>query len=342
MSVDTATAFWTLAPGHGELRAEPLPAAGEGEVRVRALFGGISRGTEALVFQGRVPESERQRMRAPFQVGDFPWPVKYGYVSVGVVEAGPAALLGREVFCLHPHQDRYVVPAAAVTPLPAGLPAARAVLAANMETALNGCWDAEPRLGDRIAVIGAGVVGALVAWLCATIPGTRVRLVDVSPGRAELARALGVDFRLAGEAPGDNDLVIHASGNPEGLRQALALAGDEARVVEMSWYGDREASLPLGEAFHSRRLKLIGSQVGRLPAERTPRWDHARRLALALELLRHPRLDALISGESDFSELPALMPRLAAGAGEVLCHRLRYASPDRFDADGSESDRLEP
>jgi len=328
MSVDTATAFWTLAPGHGELCEEPLSAPGKGEVRVRALFGAVSRGTEALVFQGRVPESEWQRMRAPFQAGDFPWPVKYGYVSVGVVEAGPETLLGREVFCLHPHQDRYVVPVAAVTPLPAGLPAARAVLAANMETAINGCWDAEPRLGDRIAVIGAGVVGALVAWLCAAIPGTRVRLVDVSPGRAELARALGVEFRLAGQAPADNDLVIHASGNPEGLRQALALAGDEARVVDMSWYGDREVSLPLGEAFHSRRLRLVGSQVGRLPVERTPRWDHRRRLALALDLLRDPRLDALISGESDFLELPVLMPRLAAAAGEVLCHRLRYASPD--------------
>ncbi|MFP4263388.1 MAG: zinc-dependent alcohol dehydrogenase [Halomonas sp.] len=321
---DTATAFWTLAPGQGELRQEPLPLPGEGEVRVRALYGAVSRGTEALVFQGRVPESEWQRMRAPFQAGDFPWPVKYGYVSVGVVEAGPEALVGREVFCLHPHQDRYVVPAAAVTPLPAGLPAPRAVLAANLETAINGCWDAEPRVGDRILVLGAGVVGALVAWLCAAIPGTRVCLVDVSPGRAELARALGVGFRPADQAPGNNDLVVHASGNPEGLRQALALAGDEARVVEMSWYGDREVSLPLGEAFHARRLRLVGSQVGRLPAERTPRWDHRRRLALALELLRDPRLDALISGESDFAELPALMPRLAAGAGEVLCHRLRY------------------
>lgn len=328
MTVDTATAFWTLAPGHGELREEPLPALGEGEVRVRALYGAVSRGTEALVFQGRVPESEWQRMRAPFQVGDFPWPVKYGYVSVGVVEAGPESLLGREVFCLHPHQDRYLVPAAAVTPLPAGVPAARAVLAANLETAINGCWDAAPRVGDRIVVIGAGVVGALVAWLCAAIPGTRVRLVDVSPARAELARALGIDFCLADRAPADNDLVIHASGNPEGLCRALALAGDEARVVEMSWYGDREATLPLGEAFHSRRLKLISSQVGRLPAERMPRWDHRRRLSLALELLRDPCLDALISGESDFSELPTLMPRLAAGAGEVLCHRLRYSTPD--------------
>ncbi|SEL82582.1 zinc-dependent alcohol dehydrogenase [Halomonas daqiaonensis] len=320
----TATAFWTLAPGQGALRQEPVPTPGPGEVAVRTLFSGISRGTESLVFQGRVPESEWQRMRAPFQEGNFPAPVKYGYVSVGVVEAGESSLIGREVFCLYPHQDRYVVPVDAVTPLPEGLPAARAVLAANMETAINGVWDAAPGVGDRITVVGAGVIGTLVAWLCAAIPGTRVCLMDVSPGRAELADTLGIDFSLADQAPTENDLVIHASGNPEGLRQSLTLAGDEARVVEMSWYGDREVSLPLGEAFHSRRLRLVGSQVGRLPFERTPRWDHGRRLALALELLREPCLDALISGESDFQELPALMPRLAAASGDVLCHRIRY------------------
>ncbi|MDI5891667.1 zinc-dependent alcohol dehydrogenase [Halomonas rhizosphaerae] len=320
----SATAFWTLAPGQGALRQEQVSMPGPGEVAVRALFSGISRGTESLVFEGRVPESEWQRMRAPFQQGDFPGPVKYGYVSVGVVEAGEPLLLGREVFCLYPHQDRYVVPMDAVAPLPEGLPAARAVLAANMETAINGVWDAAPGVGDRITVVGAGVIGALVAWLCAAIPGTRVCLVDVSPRRAELADALGVDFCLADQAPADNDLVVHASGNPDGLRLGLTLAGDEARVVEMSWYGDREASLPLGEAFHSRRLRLVASQVGRLPVERTPRWDHRRRLALALDLLRAPCLDVLISGESDFHELPLLMPRLAAASGEVLCHRIRY------------------
>lgn len=324
MSHPSATAFWTLAPGHGALREAPLPPPDHGEVAIRTLFSGISRGTESLVFEGRVPQSEWQRMRAPFQEGDFAGPVKYGYVSVGVVEAGEPSLLGREVFCLFPHQDRYVVPIEAVTPLPTGLPAARAVLAANMETAINGVWDAAPGVGDRITVIGAGVVGTLVAWLCAAIPGTRVCLVDVSPGRAELADALGIDFCLAEQAPADNDLVVHASGNPDGLRLSLTLAGDEARVVEMSWYGDRDVSLPLGEAFHSRRLRLVGSQVGRLPVERTPRWDHRRRLALALDLLREPCLDVLISGESDFQELPALMPRLAAASGDVLCHRIRY------------------
>ncbi|MCG6657532.1 zinc-binding alcohol dehydrogenase [Halomonas campisalis] len=322
----TATAYWILAPGRGALREEPLPLPASGQVEVRALYGGISRGTEALVFRGEVPVSEYARMRAPFQVGDFPGPVKYGYVSVGRVEAGDADLLGREVFCLHPHQDRYVVPRAAVVPLPEGVPAARAVLAANMETALNGLWDAAPVLGERITVIGAGVVGVLMAWLCAAMPGTRVQLVDVAPQRAGVAEALGLDFRCPEQADAERDRVIHASGSAEGLRLALTLAGLEARVVEMSWFGSREVTLPLGEAFHSRRLTLQASQVGRLPVAQRPRWDHRRRLTLALELLREARLEALISGESDFQALPELMPRLAAGAGEVLCHRLRYSS----------------
>ncbi len=326
MSNHTATAFWTLATGMGALKPEPLAEPTSEEVRVKTLYSGISRGTEALVFQGRVPQSEWQRMRAPFQAGDFPAPVKYGYVSVGVVEAGAPALRGREVFCLYPHQDRYVVPVEAVTPLPEGLPAARAVLAANMETAINGVWDAAPGVGDRITVIGAGVVGSLVAWLCAAIPGTCVQLVDVATGRAGLAASLGLDFTTpdADNLRDERDIVIHASGNAEGLRLALALAGTEARVIEMSWFGTSDVRLPLGEAFHSRRLTLRASQVGHLPAERAPRWDYRRRLALALELLRDPRLDVLISGESRFADLPDLMPQLAEGAGEVLCHRLRY------------------
>lgn len=318
-----AHAFWVTAPGRGEIRAVRLPAAGDGDAVVRALYSGISRGTESLVHAGRVPPSEYGRMRAPFQDGEFPAPVKYGYASVGIVEDGPAELRGRAAFCLYPHQTRYVVPADALHPLPDGLPPARAVLAANLETAINGLWDGAPRLGDRIAVVGGGTVGCLVAWLAARIPGCRVQLVDVNPARERVATALGVEFAAPGAAAGDADLVVHASGAPAGLASALQLAGPEATVVELSWFGDREVALPLGGAFHARRLTLRSSQVGNLPPAQRPRWTHRRRLELALALLADPALDVLISGESAFATLPATMARLAA-ATDALCHRIVY------------------
>ena len=320
-----ARACWLVQAGRAELRTHALHEPADGEVLVRTLHSGISRGTEMLVFRGEVPASEHERMRAPFQQGNFPWPLTYGYSSVGVVEQGPPALRGRTVFCLHPHQDRYVVPAAAVHPLPEGVPPGRAVLAANLETAVNALWDGAPRVGDRIAVVGGGAVGLLVAWLGGRLPGCQVQLVDVQPARAALAGRLGVGFALPDEASGDADLVIHASGQGAGLQTALRLAGFEATVLELSWYGTRAVELPLGQAFHARRLVLKSSQVGHVAAARRARWNHAQRLQLALRLLADPVLDALVTGASPFDELPALLARLATGtAADTICHRIDY------------------
>ncbi len=319
-----AQAFWVAEPGRGEIRTEELRRPGSGEVVVRALYSGISRGTEALVFSGRVPHSEWARMRAPFQVGEFPGPVKYGYSVAGIVEQGPAELMGRQVFVLHPHQTRFVVPATAVQVLPDEVPPARAVLAANLETALNGIWDARPHVGDRIAVIGAGTVGMLTAWLASRLPECVVQLVDLNPRREMVARALGVPFATPDAAAGDADVVIHASGSPSGLELALTVAALEATIVEMSWFGDQPVSLPLGGAFHSKRLTIVSSQVGRLAPAQRARWDHDRRMQLALGMLRDPALDAVITGESPFESLPEVMAGLAHTPGEALCHRIRY------------------
>lgn len=322
---EQARAFWTAAPGRGEIRPATLPSPGPGEVLVRALKSGISRGTESLVFRGEVPASQYDAMRCPFQEGDFPGPVKYGYASVGHVESGPPDLLGRRVFCLHPHQDRYVVPAEAVTKLPDAVTDARGVLAANMETAVNGLWDAAPRLGDRVAVVGAGVVGCLVAALASRIPGVQVELIDTDARRATVASYLGCAFAAPAQATPDADLVIHASGSPEGLATALGLAGFEATVLEMSWYGDRLVPVPLGEAFHSRRLTLRSSQVGSIATAQRARWSYRRRMALALELLADPAFDVLLTGASAFEELPATLSRLSSAPDGALCHVITYS-----------------
>jgi len=319
-----AQAFWLRAPGVGEIRPVTLPEPGRDEVLVRTLRSGVSRGTETLVFRGGVPPSQYAAMRAPFQEGDFPAPVKYGYLSVGAVQRGPAALQGRTVFCLYPHQTAYVVPAWAVAVVPEDVPPARAVLAGTVETAVNALWDAAPLLGDRVTVVGAGMVGCCVARLLSRFPGVQVTLVDVDAGRAGVAAALGVDFAVPAEAADGRDLVVHASATSEGLQRSLELLAPEGTVIELSWYGDSEVRLSLGGAFHSGRLGIRASQVGAVSPARRERRTTADRLALALQLLRDPAFDALLTGASRFGELPEVMARLASGSLPALCHTITY------------------
>ncbi len=319
-----ASAFWLREPGVGEIRSAALPDPAAGEVLVRTVRSGVSRGTETLVFAGRVPVDQYDVMRAPHQEGDFPGPVKYGYLSVGVVEEGPARLRGRTVFCLHPHQTAYVVTEADVHVVPDGVPAARAVLAGTVETAVNALWDAGPLLGDRVSVVGAGMVGCSVARLLRGVPGVEVTLVDVDPTRAEVAAALDVGFAHPQEAEGGRDLVVHTSATSAGLQTSLDLLVPEGTVVDLSWYGDAETRLSLGGAFHSGRLRIVASQVGTVAPARRGSRTHADRLALALRLLRDPAFDALLSGESAFEELPVVMAGLADGSLPALCHTLTY------------------
>jgi len=316
----------------GELRSETLHLAGPGEVLVRTLYSGVSRASEALVFRGGVPASQHQAMRAPFQDGDFPGPVKYGYLSVGTVEQGPPALLGRTVFTLFPHQDAYVVPAAAVHVVPDGVPAGRAVLAGTVETAVNALWDAAPLVGDRVAVVGAGMVGCAVARLLTQVLGVQVVIFDVDPGKAAVAEALGARFALAGGTPGAGpdgawaDISFHASGTSAGLQLALDLLAPEGSVIDLSWYGDTPVQLSLGGAFHAGRLAIRSSQVGAVAPARRRNRSTAQRLAFALELLRDPAFDVLLTGTSPFLELPSVMPRLADGSLPALCHLISYGN----------------
>jgi NADPH:quinone reductase-like Zn-dependent oxidoreductase len=322
--LDQAHAFWLCGPGRGEIRPVALPQPESGDVLVRTLRSGVSRGTETLVFRGAVPPSQYMAMRAPFQEGDFPGPVKYGYLNVGTVEQGPPELRGRMVFCLYPHQTAYVVPAAAVTIVPDDVPPARAVLAGTVETAVNALWDAGPLVGDRVAVVGAGMVGSCVARLLARFPGVEVTLVDVDLSRAEVAAALGVGFARPGDAPGGRDLVVHTSATSEGLQCSLDLLAPEGTVLDLSWYGDTEVRLSLGGAFHTGRLGLRASQVGTVSPARSARRTTADRLALALDLLRDPAFDAVVTGESRFDELPGVMARLAERSLPALCHTITY------------------
>ncbi len=319
-----ATAYWTTGPGAGELRSEPLRAPGDGEALVETLHTGVSRGSELLVHRGGVPARVADLMRAPFGVGDLraptpEAPVKYGYLAVGVVAEGPPDLLGRTVFGLHPHQDRFVVPAAALVPVPDGVPPRRAVLAGAVETALNALWDAAPRLGDRVAVVGAGMIGCSVAALLRSFPLGRLQVLEPDPARAAVAASLGVDVVAPDDAADGCDLVLHCSATGAGLSRGLELLGDEGELVELSWYGDRDVSVALGADFHARRLVVRASQVGAVSASRRARRTTRERLALALDLLRDDALDALVPVSVPLAELPAALVALAAGELDAPC-----------------------
>jgi NADPH:quinone reductase-like Zn-dependent oxidoreductase len=320
-----ATALWTVAPGVAELREEVLPPRAADQALVRTRASALSRGTERLVLQGRVPPSQYAAMRAPLMAGAFPFPVKYGYCAMGVVEDGPEPLLGRRVFVLHPHQDLFLAPAAMCIPVPDAVPDQRAVLAANMETALNILWDARPLAGERCLVIGAGVVGLLTAALLARIPGIAPTVVDLDPSRAALVEALGARFALPDDAPAEQELIIHASASAAGLQLALDRAAFEARIVEASWHGDHMVPLPLGETFHARRLSILSTQVGAVAPAMRGRRTYAERLSLALSLLADPRFDALCAPVAGFADLPSALPALlAAGAAAPPCPVITY------------------
>jgi 2-desacetyl-2-hydroxyethyl bacteriochlorophyllide A dehydrogenase len=320
----SARALWIVEAGRAELRAEVLQPPTSAEVLVEATFSGLSRGTEGLVFRGGVPAELHASMRCPHQAGELPFPVKYGYCSVGRVREG-AAPLGQRVFCLFPHQDRYVVPAADVIEVPDTVPDRRAVLAANMETAINGLWDAAPLVGSRVAVIGAGAVGLLAASLLARMPGIEIEVVDITAEKDALCAQLGLRCVRPAAARGECDLVLHASGSPAGLETALSLAGFEATIVELSWYGDRKVSLSLGGRFHNGRFRIISSQVGSVAPSQRPRWSYRRRMQLALSLLADPRYDALLSQPVPFETLPEALPGLFQRAGSTVTELVEYS-----------------
>ncbi len=323
-----ATAFWVETPGRGALRSAELSDPKPGEVLVRTVCTGISRGTESVVFRGEVPTGEHERMRAPFQEGDFPGPVKYGYLNVGVVEAGPDELRGRAVFTLYPHQSSFVVPESAVMLVPDGVPARRAVLAGAVETAVNVLWDAEPLVGDRITVVGAGMIGCAVARLAREIPGVEVNLVDVDRSKSAVSDLLGVRYAHPEDAPLERDLVIDASGSEAGLQFALQATVTEGEVIVASWFGDRGVHLNLGEDFHSRRLTIRSSQVGMVAPRRRQTRTTRDRLELALHLLRDRTFDALLDGSSSWRDLPEVMAAVAAGTQPGLCHTIDWSDAE--------------
>ena len=296
-----------------EIRDETVGRPGPGEVRIHAIASGLSHGTEMLVFRGEVPTD--LALDLPTLAGSYAFPIKFGYASVGrVVETGAGVTElapGDHVFVHHPHQQEYVVRAAAAVRLPKRLPPELGVFLANCETALNVVLDAHPYLGDEVAVFGQGVVGLLVTQLMERA-GAAVTAVEPIAVRRELALRGGAEDAVTPEAAAARiatrtngrgaDVVIEASGNGGALQLAIDAAAFQASVVVCSWYGSKPVSLDLGSRFHRQRLRLVSSQVSRLDPALAPRWDRQRRLDTALALLEELVLGPLISHRIPFAK----------------------------------------
>lgn len=324
--------YWTEAPRRGRWREVPTPHVADPrhELRVRTTATAVSRGTETLVHTGAVPEAVAHLMGAPRQLGEFPYPVSYGYLGVGVVDEGPQQWLGTRVFGLLPHHTHHLVGPDDLQPIPEGVPDHRALLAGAAETGLNILWQEPPRFGDRVAIIGAGMIGASTALLASRLPLERLEIVETDPRRRRLLEGLGLSAVAPEHAAADCDIVVHTSGTEAGLARALELTGDDGTIVEASWFGTRSPSVPLGADFHARRLSIVASQVGQVALGRRARRTRAQRLRTALLALRDDRFDALLTGTSPWRELPAVMDEITgdgASAAATLCHVLTYENP---------------
>jgi 2-desacetyl-2-hydroxyethyl bacteriochlorophyllide A dehydrogenase len=313
----SARELWFTAPGRVELREGAAVSVQEGQVRVRGLRSGVSQGTELLLFKGEGPTPFDPSLDTP---GTPTYPRRYGYAWVGEVTESRAAAVqvGTRIFGLLPHGDEHVVHAARLRALPDDVPAERAVLAANLETALNVVWDAGVALGDEVVVLGGGVVGSLVGHV-ARLGGAQARVLEPSEPRRRAAQRLGLDA-VSPESAGSKlaDIVVEASGNPAALDQAISLAREEGVVAVASFYGERVAAVRLGSEFHRRRLSLKASQVSRLPPSRAPGWSFERRFGLVARLLADSRLDALLERPLPFAEAPAWYAHLAEAPGQHL------------------------
>ncbi|MEM9671559.1 MAG: zinc-binding alcohol dehydrogenase [Bacteroidota bacterium] len=316
------TALWHLSERESSIRSQSLPPLKTDECLIESLFSLVSSGTETLVANGQVPAELQDSMQVPYMEGSFGFPLKYGYSLVGKVIEGSENLVDRYVHLLHPHQQHCVVKETDVTVIPEGIPPQRAVLASNLETALNAVWDSHLSAGDRVLVVGMGLIGSLVALLASQFPATQIRVAETDPTRQSLAREQGFSLYDPSDTP--FDVAFHSSGSSTGLQTAIDAVGYEGQVIELSWYGTRSAEVKLGGSFHQQRKQIISSQVSQLPAHRQARWDYRRRKQTVLDLLQDDGWDDFLTATVDFTDVPALFDQLRLGDRSQLSWTLRY------------------
>ena len=318
----TAQSFW-VNKKRGSIKKELLnQSLGNDELLVKAYYSGISYGTEKIVHDSQVPANQYEFMRAPHQVGEFNKEVKYGYLSVGKVVVGPKSMMNKMVYTMFPHQSMYILKSSLATLIPSHIPYKRALLTANMETAINAMWDSQPSIGDNTYVIGAGIVGILMAYVLSSTFGIKVTVIDNNASKKKLCKFFNIDFENNINCIKDPDIIFECSGNASVLSDLINNSTLETKICILSWYGKQQSKIKMGENCFSRRLEIIFSQVGNITPIQSKKWDNLSRRALALKLLDNKKLDSLIDKqEIKLKELPNFFKK---GNTNGLCKVVKY------------------
>jgi threonine dehydrogenase-like Zn-dependent dehydrogenase len=318
-------ALWHRSASESEIITGDIRKEEGKELLVESFFSLVSIGTERTVALGMVPPEIREQMKVPYMEGSFSFPCKYGYSLVGKIIRGPAGLKNRFVHLMHPHQDMAWVHPSSVFPLPDGIPPRRAVLAGNMETAVNALWDSEISVGDSVLIAGFGIVGALIALLASCIPGVAIVVLETNEKRRSLAAKLGFDlfenFRT-GNTP--FDAALNTTGDENALQICIDNTGFESQVTEVSFYGTKAVSVRMGGNFHISRKRIAVSQVSNLPLKKLARWDHLRRKQLVYNLLKDNRFDCLVENAVPFHDAPVLFKLIRSNAMHEISVLLTY------------------
>jgi len=316
--------LWHLSDSQSVIKENTAQNPSPSFLKIQSHFSLISTGTERLVACGEVPGSVHDDMKVPYMEGAFPFPIKYGYSLVGKVITEGHSMTGKLVHAMHPHQDFCLINESDLFEIHSNIPAQRATLASNLETALTAVWDAQVNIGDRVLIVGFGLIGSLIARLLSFIPAIYFQIIEIDKERIQHAEKLGFPVSAILRKHSKFDIAFHTSATAEGLQTCIDGVGLEGKIIELSWYGKKPVKINMGGSFHSQRKQIISSQVGKLPSKYNARWDMKRRKKVVFELLENALFDQQITHFIKFVDTPTFFADLRAGKAKGLAYCIEY------------------
>ena len=290
-------------------------------VLVKTLYSGISKGTENLVARGKIHKSQFKIMRCPFQDGNFSFPIKYGYINIGEIIDGPISLTGKKIFTLFPHQTVFEISTKNIN-LIKNKNAKKYLLTANMETAVNIFWDSQAKKNDRILIVGLGSVGLLTAYFFKLKGYKNLYVSDVNLSKKSIAKKLNLNF-IHYNKINNLDCIINTTSNYDVLNNSFTKLNLDGKIIEASWYGEKVGKLNLGNEFHSKRLRIISSQVSNIPLHMQKKHNYRSRLKIAINALNDDKLLLLINSVSKFENLEKNYISILKDKN-IIIHAIKY------------------